>query len=106
MGRQDRDNGRPRNQEINKRAGGGRNQPRSRGRDWDRSRDNRDRDRDREREWDFSRPPHTDLDRPPEEGELINSFDFGSIAAGLNRSDNRDPKDMREGIPHKKPRIE
>ena len=71
---------------------------------WDRVRDNRDRERDREREWDFNRP-HTDLDRPAEDGELVN-FDFGSIAAGLNRYDIREPKDMRDGFPHKKPRIE
>jgi hypothetical protein len=107
-GRQDRDNGRPRNQDGNKRAGGGgggRNQPRNRGRDWDRGRDNRDRDRDRDRdrgEWDFNRPPHTDLDRPAEEGELVN-FDFNAGLNGLIRPDNRDP---REGIQHKRPRIE
>ncbi|CAB4376604.1 unnamed protein product [Rhizophagus irregularis] len=81
-GRQDRDNGRPRNQDGNKRAGGGgggRNQPRNRGRDWDR-----------------------DLDRPSEEGELVN-FDFTAGLNGLIRPDNRDP---REGIQHKRPRIE
>ncbi|RIA95383.1 hypothetical protein C1645_734103 [Glomus cerebriforme] len=103
-----RDNGRSRNQEGHKRAGGGgggRNQPRNRGRDWDRGRDNRDRDRDnrdRDREWDFNRPPHTDLDRPAEEGELLN-FDFNAGINGLIRQDNRDP---REGVQYKKPRIE
>ncbi|GBB88489.1 hypothetical protein RclHR1_01500019 [Rhizophagus clarus] len=107
-GRQDRDNGRPRNQDGNKRpgGGGGRNQPRNRGRDWDRIRDNRDRDRDRDRdrgEWDFNRPPHTDLDRPAEEGELVNFYDFNAGLNGLIRPDNRDP---REVIQHKRPRVE
>ncbi|CAG8680475.1 7589_t:CDS:2 [Funneliformis caledonium] len=77
-GRQDRDNrdNRSRNQDINKRAGGG-----GGGRN----------------------QPH--LDRPVEEGELTN-IDFVTLATGLNRSDNHDLKDMRDCVPHKKPRIE